>query len=381
MTTMSGAALAVEESGWGHEFRFVQPRNLSFWVFVWGVTAGTLNLLRMFGPSTSSYMEGATSAVTVFVLYTVPWLLIIRWFNRYTRLPAGVLAAAGVWGGLAATGWLAINVNGALLSFWPKVLGVEDSQRWHAGFTAPYTEEISKALAVVLLIGIAGRLVRSAYDGLLIGAMSGLGFQIVEDVIYSLNGASSGLGMGQVDRAIDLAVVRIGVGLTSHVVYSAIFCAGLMWLLGRDGNRRVLLGAFLVLYAMFAHFVWDAPAGLAGDDAQLQMLFMFGIVVLDLVVLFFAVRTAARPERAWIRRILAPEVEGGAITAAELAAVSGTRHDRRRFLHRADGGRRVARHVLAAADDLAHSIAKDRAQGTNEAAFARSELARVRAAS
>ncbi|HET8949144.1 MAG TPA: PrsW family glutamic-type intramembrane protease, partial [Solirubrobacteraceae bacterium] len=208
----------------------------------------------------------------------------------------------------------------------------------------------------------------------------GLGFQIVEDVIYSLNGATSGLGMGEVDRALDVAAVRIGAGLTSHVVYSAIFCAGLMWLLGRDGNRRLLLGWVLVLYAMFAHFVWDSPAGLAGDDGQLQILFMGGIVVLDLVVLFFAVRTAARPERAWIRRILAPEVDRGAITEAELAAVSGTRRDRRRFLHRVDGGRRAGRHVLAAADDLAHSIAKDRAQGTDDAAFARSELARMRAA-
>ena len=154
-----------------------------------------------------------------------------------------------------------------------------------------------------------------------------------------------------------------------------------MWLLGRDGNRRVLLGSLLVLYAMFAHFVWDAPAGLAGDDGRLQLVFLGGIVLLDLVVLFLAVRTAARPERAWIRRILAPEVEGGAMTEAELAAVSGTRRDRRRFLHRAGGGRRVGRHVLAAADDLAHSIAKDRTQGTHDAAFARSELARVRARS
>jgi hypothetical protein len=63
---------------------------------------------------------------------------------------------------------------------------------------------------------------------------------------------------------------------------------------------------------MSAHFVWDSPSGLAGDDGRLQLLFLAGIVVLDLVVLFFAVRTAAQPERAWIHRILAPEVERGA---------------------------------------------------------------------
>jgi hypothetical protein len=61
----------------------------------------------------SVYLEYGRGDVgaTVFALYTIPWLLIIRWFNRWMRLPA-----AGVWGGLAATGWLAIvsySFNGA----------------------------------------------------------------------------------------------------------------------------------------------------------------------------------------------------------------------------------------------------------------------------
>ncbi len=99
----------------------------------------------------------------------------------------------------------------------------------------------------------------------------------------------------------------------------------------------------------------------------------------DFVVLFFVVRTAAAPERAWMRQLPEPEVEDHVVTEAEVTAVAGTRRDRRHFLHGFDGGRRAGHHVLAAVDDPAHAIAKDHTHGTNTAAFARSEVARMRA--
>ncbi|MFD0204350.1 MULTISPECIES: hypothetical protein [Saccharothrix] len=46
---------AIRESGWGRPFRLFQPHNLAFWVYVLGVGAGTLTMLRYFGPKAAFY--------------------------------------------------------------------------------------------------------------------------------------------------------------------------------------------------------------------------------------------------------------------------------------------------------------------------------------
>ena len=97
------------------------------------------------------------------------------------------------WGGIAAPFWIALPANTALLEIWTKVGGTAFAADWAAGLTAPINEEWGKALGLVLLIGLAPRLVRSAYDGFIIGAFIGLGFQVFEDVLYVYNGAAQTL--------------------------------------------------------------------------------------------------------------------------------------------------------------------------------------------
>ena len=91
--------------------------------------------------------------------------------------------------------WIALPANTALLEIWTKAGGTEFATKWAAGLTAPINEEFAKALGLVLLIGLAPRLVRSAYDGFIIGAFIGLGFQVFEDVLYVYNGAAQSFGV------------------------------------------------------------------------------------------------------------------------------------------------------------------------------------------
>ena len=60
----------------------------------------------------------------------------------------------------------AIN-NDAFRSILAKTVSLEFMQVWSAGATAPWSEEIVKMLPVVLLIGLAPRVMRSAFAGLL----------------------------------------------------------------------------------------------------------------------------------------------------------------------------------------------------------------------
>ncbi|GLY26319.1 PrsW family intramembrane metalloprotease [Micromonospora sp. NBRC 101691] len=377
-------AAAIRDSGWGEPFRLVQPRNLCFWVFVWGVAAGSYGMLHYYGPALGAYGVGLGTGVLAFALYTIPWLFLLAYHNRYTSLPSKLLLTAFVWGASAATFWLAISANGAILSLYGKGFGLAWVTDWGAGLTAPFTEETSKALALVLLIGLAPRLVRSPYDGLMIGAFAGLGFQISEDVLYAFNNTYANFGADQVGAVLQIILVRGLTGLVGHVLFSAVFCAGLMWLIGRGDPGHRVRGLLLMLAAMAAHSGWDNLGAIgylvAGDyGAPLLMIVVFPAA--NLLLLWLTFRLAVPQEQRWLRAVLAPEAAQGVLTDDELTAASGGCRTRRSYLKSRHGHRdkRTARHVLTAANDLARELARSGGRETDPVRHARSEVARLRA--
>jgi RsiW-degrading membrane proteinase PrsW (M82 family) len=368
---------AIEESGWGHPFGFLQPHNLAFWVYLLGVGGGALTMLRYFGAGGAFYTPALAGGVLLFGLYLVPWLLLLRHHNRFTAQPAGLLATGFVWGGVAATFWIALPANAALLDIWAKVGGPSFGTNWGAGLTAPINEEWGKALGLVLLIGLAPRLVRSAYDGFIIGAFIGLGFQVFEDVLYVYNGAAQQYGVDQFGTSLQIFLIRGAAGIVSHALFSAVFCAGLMWVLGRTrGERDVLRGVLTLLMAMLFHFAWDDMAALGGGGYATDVL-PFVIAAIELTALFYVLRHAARQERLWTRALLTPELATDAVDPALLDAVSGLGKDRKAYRKHLRS-RRTARHRLEAASDLARELA--RAGGTDSpgVVHARAELHRLR---
>lgn len=376
--TKDAQLAAIEQSGWGVPYKFFQPHNPAFWVYVFGVGAGAISLFKVFAPVVGPYSLALSSGFLLFAIYLVPWLLLLRRHNRYTAQPAGLLATGFVWGFFAAPFWIALPANSALLEIWSKLLGLVGAADWGAGLTAPINEEWGKGLGLILLLALAPRLVRSAYDGFLIGAFIGLGFQVSEDLLYVYNNASATFGAGQLGSSLYIFVVRGFVGITSHALFSAIFCAGVMWILSRvPGERNVVRGVLTCLTAMVFHFAWDDVGGLSGGVAVLQIVLPYFVLMpLELTVLFSVLRHAATTERRWTRDLLAPEVEAGVVDPALLTAASGLRKDRKHFrkqLH----SRRRARHLIEGASDLAHEIANARGAETPRVAHARAELLRL----
>ncbi len=204
-----------------------------------------------------------------------------------------------------------------------------------------------------------------------------MGFQVFEDVLYVYNGAAQTYGADQVGTAVQMFLVRGAAGVVSHALFSAIFCTGLMWVLGRvPGDRDVPRGVLAMLTAMVFHFAWDDMTGLSGGGA-LAVVLPFLIAAVELVVLFAVLRRAARQERAWTRDLLGPEVDAGVVDPALLDAVSGLRKQRRAY-RRHLRARRRSRHLVEAARDLAHEIARADGNDTPEVEHARSELRRLR---
>lgn len=372
---------AIARSGYGRPYRIYQPRNLAFWVYWLIMAAGVVRLLQNLVPGAPVLTTALVAGVIVFTLYTVPFWLIISHVDRFRSVPVKVRVLAFLWGGIGATFGMVIAANDPIRAIYTKLYGQAFALDWSAALTAPFTEEIAKGAGFVLILLLAPRVVRTAFDGAIIGAFIGLGFQVFEDLLYAVSAAAGAFGAEQGPAVVQVIVMRAVTGIASHTVFSAIFCMGLAWLIGRpDEPRRIGRGLVLVLGAMVLHGAWDCAAALAHGT----LIGVIGVWILVPVVMFtllvIGLRRAAVPERAWVRAILTPEVDRGVLTGPELAAASGTGRERKAFVKAAGdhAARRRARHVLTAAGELAEQIAEDGGRETPATDFARTEVARLR---
>jgi protease PrsW len=226
-----------------------------------------------------------------------------------------------------------------------------------------------------LLVTLAPQLIRSPFDGLILGAFVGLGFQISEDISYAFIGAAD--AFGDTGAAWATIVVRTLTSIPSHWMYSGIFGAGLVWLIGLpDVPARKGLGAGLMLTAMLMHGLWDASAAIAGDS-------VFGWIVptsvaAGLIAVFVWVyKNTVAIEREWMRELMAPEVELGVVMPAELDALAGSRSTLRSYI-RTQPSRPTAARVLDAETDLARRLARDGGAETAAVQRARAAVARAR---
>ena len=376
---------AIDESGWGVPFRFFQPRNAVFWVYLWALAVGVLHTVDFFRDDVGNFGGALAGGGIAFAVYGGLWLAFLGGTNRYTPESPKLLATAFAWGFFVATAALALTINGAVLGLYAKTFGQSWTADWGAGLTAPFTEEGAKALGFVVILGLAPKLVRSAYDAFVVGAFIGLGFQIWENVLYVYQGAESHFGTGQPGSAIQVIVLRSVVGIASHALFSAIFCTGLFWILGWGAEpRRVVRGLVTMAFALVAHGVWDSAAALGttifGNDAG-PIVFMAIVLVIEIAAVLSVAKLASSSERGWMHDLLAPEVTAGVLTAAEVDALAGSRRKQRKYVKSIHGhhDRKVARHVVEAGHDLAEAIARSHGEETPQVGFARTEVLRVRA--
>lgn len=304
------------------------------------------------------------------------------WFHhidRWEHQPLALVLTGFLWGGVAGTFAIAITGNGAMMSLYTKLFGEDWAAAWQAGLTAPFVEESAKAAGFLLLMGLASRLVRTVNDGLILGAFIGLGFQVFEDTLYATNGAAANFGTDQVHGALGTIWLRVATGFVSHPLYTALCCAGLVYLIGTVAQpRRVGRGLLFLAAGVLSHLLWDSVTGLANGGLQ-ALLVLGGDAVLSLGVLWLAFRFAAEREHSFVRDILAPEVGTGVITDTESEALVD-RHSRRALLKSgaSRSARRRTRHTVSSTRDLLEAIVEARGANTPEVEHARAEVARVR---
>jgi len=317
----------------------------------------------------------------LWAVWLIPWVWFLQSRDRFGRQTFRVAATGFFWGGLIATFVVALPANAAMLSLLGKVFGDGVGLSWAAAFTAPFVEETAKGLGIVVVVLLARSHVRTAYDGFVIGAFVGLGFQVFEDWLYTVQGAEAAFGANQVQSAFAVVWARGGyLSFASHAAYSALVGAGIGWWIqnrGRGLGVQLPRAALFIGLAFFIHGLWDF---FAFEGLKLAFPLMIITVVVFVVV---TGRWTQRQERPWMHDLLAPELASGLIEDAELDALVGTPHDRRKLAHEMAGGhgragRKAAKHVLDAEMDLAEALAESHGTESDDVAEARSELQRLR---
>jgi len=322
-----------------------QPREPAFWVYLVFVTYGAFRMIGALVQLSEISRSGWALSWILVIVYALPLCVLIYRLDLYEREPISLAIGAFLWGALAATA-LALDAAGwdQLVA---RVLGQDVATRWGPALTAPLIEEVLTGLGVVMIYLIARDEVDDVMDGFVYGALCGLGFAVVEDVLYfmaSFGGSPAGVFEGFYVRVVSS-------GLYGHVLYTGLTGMGIGYLVSRREEvplaRRVTVAAGLFLAAVLGHAIWNAPVldiaptppyGVADRLILPIDLAIKGLPLLLVVVL--GVSLARERERRWLDRSLALEIGGEGISAEEFVILRSPKLRRRAL---ADMRRRAGR--------------------------------------
>jgi RsiW-degrading membrane proteinase PrsW (M82 family) len=323
-------------------------RQPAFWVVIVLLAVGAVRISQITAIFLESYPVATLTAIVLFGLLAVPFWLFLSELDFLEREPASLRVLAFAWGGLVATS-VSIPGSTALDNLIAKLGSPGLAAEWGAALAGPTVEEIAKTLGVVAIVLIARTQINSVLDGIVYGALVGLGFQIVEDVVFAI-GAVRAAGEGdQVPPVITTFLVRgFLAGVWSHTLFGALAGAGIGYLVvnrDRSRPRRIAVAGLALLGAWVSHSLWNSPLfrESLGDGAVALLAVLLFKGLPPLLLVLYLVRRAHDREAAYYVAILATLRDPDLITEGELRVLgSGSRRGAARR-HAAAGAGRKAR--------------------------------------
>lgn len=291
------------------------------------------------------------------VLLTLPALVFLRFLDRREREQPWVFWSVLAWGAVVATGLaLILSLLGAVATELGLAMVLGDEALGAAGgaagglaqlvesvLIAPVVEEAVKGLALLLLVWLLADEFDNLRDGLIYGALVGLGFNLLESALYVIYDM---VETGQLAFGPQLAIRFVFLGLDGHAVYSGLLGAALGWARQERGRWRLPAALAIGLAAAIgAHMLHNSLGvlllpGLAQafggtldpSDGLVQAVtpvWWLAAAVTALAVngpayllLAIALWRSGLQERRLLRTMLAQELTSGsgAVNEAELAA-------------------------------------------------------------
>lgn len=358
----------------------------AFWVVLGLLGIGAGYTVADFRQPLASYPLATTVALILFALYAVPFLWFVGSLDYLEREPPLLLLTAGGWGAMVAA-TAAARGNRAAADLLAKLVSPHFTTVWGPAIIGPTVEELLKTLGVVAIALIARKQINSVLDGVVYGAVTGLGFQVVENIQYAVSAVELA-GRGDRIGPVVLTFLLRGFlgGLWSHTLFSALAGAGVGYFVVRtDRGRpaRLAVAGLAFLGAWAFHFGWNSPLladgfgpGIAG---VLTVLLIKGLPPLAMIL--WLVRSARQREAAYYVTALRSLGDPMIATSGELTALA-TGHKRAAARHYAYArcglpGSRVVRRLQRAQARLAVAVSRDDPTGQGDEA--RRWLAVIRA--
>jgi RsiW-degrading membrane proteinase PrsW (M82 family) len=332
------------------------------------LAVGGWRLAAVLRSAFAAYPVATGVAIGLFTLYAVPFVLLLRTIDYLERRPTLLKLGAFGWGGAVAT-TAAISGGAALEDLLAKTVSPAYAAQWGPAVASAGLEEVVKLLGVVIIALIARRSFTSVIDGFVYGALVGLAFQVVEDVVFAISAVALDGGGDRAGPVAVTFVVRgfIG-GLWSHTLFTGLSGAGLAYGLVRTDKPlpvRVAVAVGLFAAAWGGHFLWNSPwlsNGFGfGPLGALAAVLIKGIPVLLVGIVLLA--AAERREADYYSALLASMADPRIATDDEIRALVSPR---RRFAARRRArarlgwaGARAVRRLQRAQAHLAVALSRD----------------------
>lgn len=247
----------------------------------------------------------------VFATLPVPiYIILLLWIDRYESEPLWLLATAFFWGALVAV-FIAFILNTTSSGI---VYALTNSAQAGAAFgaviSAPFVEEISKALILFILFFWKKDEFDDVIDGIVYAGMVGLGFAMTENIQYYGKAALDG------GTLTGIFILRGGLSPFSHPLFTSMTGIGLGW--ARQSSSNFIKWTMPVVglgLAIFMHATWNGSATFFGGLGWLltYFLIMVPIFVAILVTIFFGLRREGRI----VRQQLQCDLQSGLLSQLE----------------------------------------------------------------
>jgi len=203
--------------------------------------------------------RAAGTPVAIVLAALVPaglYAIVLAALGRHVGRPPILLAAAFLWGAVPAA-FLASTGNN-LLQAWMAVLSsTSDASVVVPRLGAPIVEELAKGAALVVLVVVWPAQVAGAADGIVYGALVGLGFAVSENLLYltlaAIQDGYAGLLRG--------AFLRGAVYGMNHAVFTAMTGAAVGWARHTTSRAAALVAPVAgFAAAVVVHVMWNTIA-------------------------------------------------------------------------------------------------------------------------
>jgi len=265
-----------------------------------------------------------TLSITAAALPTLFYVALIYWVDRYEKEPWWLLAAAFLWGAVPSV-VIAYVFNTVLSLPFYLVAGEATGDTLAASFVAPPVEESLKGIALLAIFLWWRHEIDSPLDGIIYGAMVGMGFAMVENALYFIDVYLQD-GVEAWEAHIFMRAVIFGL---NHALFTSMTGLGIaIARMSLKKSVRYSAPAIGWATAVFLHFLHNVTVSTGNLICLVALISDWGGVGITVAIIIGALLQ----ERRWLKKYLAEEVGIGTLTLSQYQIASSSRRRSQRTL-------------------------------------------------